>query len=130
MEWFIPHNVPSSKNSKEIVWNAKLGRRMLVSSGLVKKYTKATEWDYKLLGAEFKREIKKHGLEFPLKVEFTFIRDSRRQFDYINAAQIVQDLMVKHNWIPDDSMKYLKPVFGDYILNKKRPGVKIKILKS
>lgn len=127
MEWFIPYNVASSKNSKEIVWNAKLGRRMLVSSKLARAYEKTTEWYYKLYGAEFKRAIKKLELEYPLRVKFTFVRDTRRQFDYINAAQIVQDLMVKHEWFPDDSMKYLIPVFGEYSVDKANPGVKIEI---
>ena len=128
MEWFIPYNVASSKNSKQIIWNKQLGRRMVVSSSTTQRYIKNTRWHYKRFGSEFRELIEERSLEYPIRVSFTFIRDSKRQFDYINAAQVVQDLMVKNKWIPDDSMKYLIPVFEEYQINKDDPGVVIKLL--
>ena len=101
---------------------------MVVSSSLTQRYVKATEWHYKMFGAEFRKVVKKRELEYPLRVKFTFVRDTKRTFDYINAAQIVQDLMVKNEWLPDDNMNYLVPVFGDYRVDKKEPGVIIELL--
>ena len=54
---------------------------------------------------------------------------TKRKFDYINAAQIVQDLMVKHGWIDDDNCTEMKPYFGNYVHQKDNPGVFIKVLK-
>lgn len=105
---------------------------MIVSSSLTQRYIKATAWHYKMYGAEFRRVVKKRQLEYPLRVKFTFIRDTRRAFDYINAAQIVQDLMVKkgNEWLPDDNMNYLIPVFGEFKVDKKDPGVIIELLEQ
>ena len=60
---------------------------------------------------------------FPIKIHMIFIRDSRRDFDYINACQLPCDLMVKYNWIPDDSMKYITPVFEGYSVDKENTGI-------
>ena len=69
------------------------------------------------------------GKKKPYNIEFTFYRKTKRKFDYINAAQIVQDLMVKYGWIDDDNCTEMKPYFGNYVHQKDNPGVKIKILK-
>jgi hypothetical protein len=64
-----------------------------------------------------------------LFVEFKFTRDSKRLFDLINAAQIVQDLMVEYGWIEDDNYTQLIPVFHpEVIVNKKFCGVRIRVL--
>jgi hypothetical protein len=121
MEWFIPYNVPSSKNSKQFVRTPKGPR--LVHSKVTARYIKNTEDYYWALGFDFRKKMK--GRKPPYKVQFQFIRDTKRKFDYINAAQIVQDLMVKHNWIQDDNCDFLLPAFLPYIVDKDNCGVKI-----
>lgn len=122
MKWFIPGNVPSSKNSQQ--WTG----RYLVSSKTVMKYRKNTSGIYKKLAASFKKELVKYDL--PVIISFKFFRGSRHKFDYINPAQTVQDDMVKHGWIEDDNMTFLIPQFEPYEYNKEKPGVEIKILKN
>lgn len=122
--WFIPYNVPSSKNSKEFVRTPKGPR--LVHSKVAARYIKKTEEYYWVHGLSFKKAIK--GKKPPYKVAFEFRRDTKRKFDYINAAQIVQDLMVKHGWIEDDNCDFLLPVFLPYLVDKDNPGVKITLL--
>jgi hypothetical protein len=122
MKWFIPGNVPSSKNGKR--WTGKY----LISSKTVMKYRKDTTKVYKKLAASFKKELVKYDL--PVIISFKFIRGTRHKFDYINPAQTVQDDMVKHGWIEDDNMTYLIPHFEPYEYNKENPGVEIKILKN
>lgn len=118
---FIPGNVPSSKNSK--VWTG----RYLVNSKSVKKYLKFAEGHYLYQTTYFERLSS--GKEFPLHVEFKFVRDSKRLFDLINAAQIVQDLMVKYEYIPDDNYRYLIPHFDpEVVIDKKNCGVYITVL--
>lgn len=114
-KFYIKGNVPSSKNSK--VFTGKF----LVNSKTVQKYLKiyGEQWKDEEMIKKFKLDIK----EFPIKLHMFFIRDSKRKFDYINAAQLPCDLMVKYGWIPDDSMEYIIPIFDGYEINKDDSGL-------
>mgnify|MGYP003150045576 FL=1 len=122
MKWFIPGNVPSSKNGRR--WTGKY----FISSKTVMKYRKDTKDIYLKYAPQFQKELKKHKL--PVKIAFTFIRGTKHKFDYINPAQTVQDDMVTHDWIEDDNMVNIIPVFNPYKYNKENPGVIIEILKD
>ncbi len=120
-EWiFIPGNVPSSKNSKR--WTGK----MLIHSKTTMNYIKASKAFYIENKYYFHKMIE--GKEKPYKVSFTFIRGSRRKFDYVNPLQTVQDLMVKNKWIEDDNCDNIIPIFEPYQYDKENPGVIIKVL--
>jgi hypothetical protein len=121
-KWFIPGNVPSSKNGRR--WTGKY----FIASKSTMKYRKDTKSFFEKYAPEFKEELKKHTL--PVKVSFTFIRGSKHKFDYINPAQTTQDDMVTYNWIEDDNMENIIPVFEPYLYDKVNPGVEIKIIKS
>ena len=122
IRWWIPGNVPSSKNGRR--WTGKY----FIASKTVMKYRKDTNSYYDKFSKPFKKEFDKHKL--PVKVAFTFIRGTKHKFDYINPAQTVQDDMVKHGWIEDDNMNYIIPVFKEYKYDKKDPGVIIEIIKD
>jgi hypothetical protein len=139
---FIPGEVPSSKNSKEIgYFFLKAGtpakifverggkflpvRLNLMHSDTTKRYIKDHSVDYMSKKVEFLNMIK--GFSSPYRICFKFIRGSRRKFDYINAAQIVQDMMVEYGWITDDNCDELRPYFLEYEYDKKNPGVIISI---
>ena len=122
MKWFIPGNVPSSKNGRR--WTGKY----FISSKTVMKYRKDTKSFYQQYAPEFQKELKKHKL--PVKIAFTFIRGTKHKFDYINPAQTVQDDMVTHGWIEDDNMVNMIPVFKSYEYDKENPGVIIEIIKN
>ncbi len=118
---FVPGNVPSSKNSR--VWTGKFS----VVSKTVRKYLKTAEREFQQQAIFFK--ALSENKEFPLHVKFRFVRDSKRLFDLINAAQIVQDLMVKYEWIPDDNYRFLIPHFDpELVIDKKNCGVYITVL--
>ena len=121
-KWFIPGNVPSSKNGRR--WTGKY----FIASKATMNYRKATKDSYSSIGKIFKKEVAKY--EFPVKIGFTFHRGSRHKFDYLNPAQTVQDDMVKHGWIEDDNAEFLIPAFEQYIYDKENPGVWIEILKE
>jgi hypothetical protein len=122
MKWFIPGNVPSSKNGRR--WTGKY----FISSKATMKYRKETKEYYKKYKKEFLNALKE--CEFPVKISFKFIRGTKHKFDYINPAQTVQDDMVKHGWLPDDDCSLLIPVFEPYEYDKKNPGVEIKLIKN
>ena len=66
MKWFIPGNVPSSKNGRR--WTGKY----FIASKAVMNYRKNTKEYYQKYTSEFQEEIKKYIL--PIKIGFTFIR--------------------------------------------------------
>lgn len=119
MKWWIPGNVPSSKNSRQ--WTGKY----FIVSKTVTKYRNATKVDYIRIAPQFKHEIAKYT--FPLTITFKFIRGSRHKFDYLNPAQTVQDDMVKHEWIDDDNCEFIIPRFEQFEYDKDNPGVWIEI---
>jgi hypothetical protein len=125
---FIPGNVPSLKNGKQIVQIGKEGRRrpILVPSKTHKKYEEATAFFWKAKRGEFLEQAR--GLSVPLTVGFFFHRSSRRLFDYLNAIQTCEDLMVKYKWVEDDNASILLPVPIGYALNAKAPGVNIEVI--
>jgi hypothetical protein len=117
---FISGNVPSSKNSKQ--WTGKF----LVMSDTCKKYIKASEMEYRVNRNKFLKLLQ--GKERPYKIGFYFIRDSRRKFDYINAAQLPLDLMQKFGWLEDDDCHNVIPVFLGHEVDKARTGIEIEVL--
>jgi hypothetical protein len=119
-KWFIPGNVPSSKNGRR--WTGKY----FISSKTVMKYRKDTKCFYQQYASQFQKELQKHKL--PVQITFTFIRGTKHKFDYLNPAQTVQDDMVTHGWIEDDNMEFIIPVFKPYKYDKQNPGVEIEIL--
>lgn len=121
---YIPGDVPSSKNSK--VWTGK----HLVHSKAAGRYIANTKPIYsnKRILKAFAKAI--NSTSPPYKMSFTFIRGSRRKFDYVNMAQLPLDLMVKHEWIVDDNADYIIPKFKEYLYRKEHPGVIISIEKD
>ena len=122
---FIAGNTPSSKNSKQFV-TLKNGKKLLLNSKIVRKYIDISEMDWRFNKTEFFKMLK--GKEKPYKIELYFIRDSKRKFDYINAAQIVFDLMQHYGYIEDDDSQNIIPVFKGFEVDKARAGVKIEVL--
>lgn len=122
---FIAGNTPSSKNSKQFV-TLKNGKTLLINSKTVQKYIKESKTDWLINKNEFLKMLK--GKEKPYRVELYFIRDSRRKFDYINAAQIIFDLMQEYSYIEDDDSTNVIPIFKGFEVDKARTGVKIEVL--
>lgn len=122
---FITGNTPSSKNSKQFV-TLKSGKTLLINSKTVQKYIKESKVDWIKNKTEFLKMLK--DKEKPYKIELYFIRDSRRRFDYINAAQIIFDLMQEYGYIDDDDSTNIIPIFKGFEVDKVRAGVMIRVL--
>ena len=122
---FIAGNTPSSKNSKQFV-TLKTGKTLLINSKTVQKYLKESKADWLINKNEFLKMLK--GKEKPYKVKLFFIRDSKRRFDYINAAQIIFDLMQHYGYIEDDDSQNIIPVFKGFEVDKMNAGVEIEVL--
>jgi len=135
---FIPGNIPSLKNSKVlgrypsktvIRWLRLFGIQSYNSKTKTVKEFKRIPKEYSFL--EICKPIKSKT-NYPLLVEFHFIRGTKHKWDFHNACQIVFDLMVAYDIIPDDSVDYVLPFplkikdkFWDF--SKENPGVLIKV---
>ena len=137
MKIFIKENVPSLKNSKvktsRGIFPSKTVKKYLTNKG-IKSYSvsKKIVEDYKTKDNEFRKVVEplKNVIDRdkPCVVYFHFVRDSKRQFDFHNAVQIIADLLVAHDIIEDDSMTFFIPMPKKineqwYSIDKENPGV-------
>lgn len=140
LEVFIPFNTPSLKNSKVKTrkgifpsstvtkYLRKLGIQHFSSSKkTVKGYADKTRPN--IFKNCFKDWVKPEGQAV---IGFHFVRGTKHKFDFNNACQIVQDLMVAHDLIEDDNMDYLVPkpfkIKGKWFsYNKENPGVYVRL---
>lgn len=135
---FIPENVPSSKNSKV---NGKFFSKTVMNylkcfgiksfSGRRKEvafFKKPGIHQFPV--AELKKQFE--NVEYPVQVYFHFVRKTRNHFDFVNICQILLDLFVAFDIIPDDDLDHIIPVCWiidnkAYKTDKNNPGVYIKI---
>lgn len=158
---FIPGNVPSSKNSKEIklIYTGKSSccnavynkipqkggksmffctkckqicrpgqRNILAKSDIAMEYESTRMVFFQNAKSFFIEMSAKNKL--PLMIGFFFIRDSKRNFDFNNATQILFDMMVAQNCLIDDSMDYAVPIPLGYLTGKTMPGVFLTVIPS
>ena len=136
---FIPGKVYSSKNSKQIWFKKAIKSNwryrgsmvvpFITDSKPVKSYKKRKASTYSKEADRFRQMLK--GRVYPVYVEFIFVTPDRSDWDWNNLTQLVQDLMVAHGWIEDDSVKFMFPVpplppVSPYYINK-NAGVYIRI---
>lgn len=117
---FISGNTPSSKNGR--IWTGSYS----IGSKVTMEYYKNSKQQWIDNKDKFLSMLK--GKRKPYKIEFTFVRNSKRKFDYINPAQTVQDMMVKYGYLEDDNVTIMIPYFGKYSVDKEGAGVYIRVL--
>lgn len=128
LEWFIPYQMPSKKNSQQLFVNKATGRPGTTTSQRYKDYISVTKMYWQIFSREFRAVVERLELKYPLDIEFTFVRKTKQKFDYIGICQSAQDIMVDFGFIPDDNHSYIKPHFADAEVNKANPGTRIKII--
>jgi hypothetical protein len=115
---WVPENVPSSKNSKQITRSG-----FIVHSKLCQAYYKATKNIWVDNRARFHNLFRNE--EKPLYIGFYYVRKSKHKFDYNNVNQTLTDLMTKYGWLDDDNSDEITSVFLGYKYDKDKPGVYI-----
>lgn len=123
---FIPGEVPSKKNSQQILFNPQTKRHFISVNALVAKYERQSKIFYNQNREIFK--LQSQGKPYPLEVEFTYQRRTKQPFDFNNLSQMVQDMMVSCGWIEDDNFNFLIPATPKVVFNKELYGVWIKVL--
>lgn len=141
---FIPGDVPSLKNSKQIYWKTTseksksrvvsyMGKRrvspFITSSKLVKAYEKLSGPYYDLLRPKFLEIVK--DLPLPYKIEFVPAFSRNKNMDFNNFNHLITDMMKKHGWINDDDIHHILPFPKmeppHFIVDKNSPGVYIRV---
>ena len=114
----------STKNSKRIL---KAGDKIFIGKSAVSKAAdRVIEQQLMLHKQKWKSLCM--GKKYPLSVAFTLYRKTKRHFDWVNIVQGLLDCMVRCDWLPDDDMEHLTPVFESWAVDSKNPRVEIKIL--
>ena len=67
------------------------------------------------------------GKRYPVRIKFLIYRKTHRVFVYINIVQNLCDCLVKEGLLPDDSAKYLIPVFEQYRVDGANPRTELTI---
>jgi Holliday junction resolvase RusA-like endonuclease len=122
---FIPGNVPSSKNSRQLVRGDK---PKSIESKLCREYRKRNAGLFFDLRKQFLQMAE--GKHKPLRIEFLFARQTKQRFDHHNAVQLVLDMMTEYGWIEDDNADeaVAVPPVKPYFVSKDKPGVYITVL--
>lgn len=139
LEIFVPFNTPSLKNSKvktsKGIFMSKTTRKYLTALGVASYSSRDKEVkDYKTKPNLFKTAFTMWTKpDSQIEIGFHFVRGTKHNMDFGNMCQIVLDLMTAHDFIEDDSMKWIVPraykkndLFFSY--SKENPGVFIKII--
>ena len=96
-------NPRSKKNSQEIVFNRRTGKRMVIQN---KRYT------------EFEKECKQYmpifeePIRYPINLGCKFYVCDARKRDIANYIEAIQDILVKYKVIEDDNYSIIKSLDG------------------
>ena len=123
MKIIIPINPRSKKNSQEIVFNKRTGRRMVIQN---KKYT------------EFEKECKKYipilrepPINYPINLQCKFYVCDARKRDIANYIEAIQDILVKYRLLEDDNYKIISSLNGCSMeIDRENPRCEIYITKK
>jgi len=99
----INTNPRSKKNSQEIVFNKKTGKRMVIQN---KRYT------------EFEKECKQYmpvlnkPIDYPINLQCKFYVCDARKRDIANYLEAIQDILVKYKILEDDNYNIVSSLNG------------------
>ena len=94
LNFVVNVNPRSKKNSQEIVFNRKTGKRMVIQN---KRYT------------EFEKECKQYmpkldkPIDYPVNLSCKFYVCDARKRDIANYLEAIQDVLVKYKVLEDDN---------------------------
>ena len=122
MNFKIPLNPRTKKNSMQIFYNKRINRPFITQSKLYKEYeAEAEEYMPKL----------KTPIDYRFNIKAMFYRGSKHNCDLNNLQAALADIMVKYGVIKDDSWKYLVSWDGSRIcFDKENPRTEVFLTKS
>jgi hypothetical protein len=125
----ISQSAIPSKNAK-VIRMTRRGKRFVAKNNRALQSTDSIMWQ--LANANNKTEWVRMevaaGLPVPIRLQFKYFRPDRRRFDYLNAAAILCDCLVKQKYLPDDDAGTMIPVFVPFEVDARNPRVEITII--
>lgn len=116
----------SKKNSKRVFRSA--GKTIVLSSKAYEKSKPDFLWQLRdAKNKEIWNSFLTHT-KYPIPLNIKIYRKTKRQFDYNNIIQGLQDMMVEAGYLPDDNANYLIPHFEPYEVDPKNPRVLLSVL--
>ena len=103
LNFIVNVNPRSKKNSQEIVFNRKTGKRMVIQN---KRYT------------EFEKECKQYmpkldkPIDYPINLQCKFYVCDARKRDIANYLEAMQDVLVKYKVLEDDNYNIVSSLNG------------------
>ena len=109
----------SKKNSQQIFFNSKTGKRFIAPS---KKYTEYEQ------NAGWFLPRRKEPIDYPINVKCLFYMPTKRKCDLTNLLEAVDDVLVKYGIIADDNYTIIESHDGSRVLyDKENPRTEIYI---
>lgn len=122
MKIVIPINPRSKKNSQEIVFNRKTGKRMVIQN---KRYT-----DFEKECGKYMPNLRqpKPYITKPSNLSCKFYVCDARKRDIANYIEAIQDILVKYQIISDDNYNVIASLDGCSMeIDRENPRVEIEI---
>ena len=109
----------SKKNSQQILFNPKTGKRFIAPSEKYKEYEQNAGWFLPRC---------KEPIDYSINVKCLFYMPTKRKCDLTNLLEAVDDVLVKHGIIADDNYTIIESHDGSRVLyDKENPRTEIYI---
>lgn len=120
---FVIETIPrSKKNSQEIIFNKKTGRRMVIQNKRYTEFEKECKW--------FIPKLEK-PIDYPVNLSCCFYVNDARRRDIANYLEAIQDILVKYNVLEDDNYNIIASLDNCKMeIDREYPRVIIEITKK
>ena len=117
MNFTIPIEPRTKKNSQQICINQYTHRPFIVPSKTYKEFEKEALWF-----------IPKVGIDYPVNVKALFYMKTKRKVDLTNLLEALDDVLVKGGMLVDDNCTIIKSHDGSRVLyDKENPRIEVEI---
>ncbi len=118
MKITIPIEPRSKKNSQQVAFNHKTGRRFIVQSENYKKFEKECG----------KYLPKITPIDYPVNIKCLFYKGTKRKCDLTNLLEAIDDILIKYKVIEDDNYTIVQSHDGSRVFyDKDNPRIEIEI---
>lgn len=120
--------VTAKKNSKQIIFNRRTGRPMIISNKRAKKQEGDMAWEFFTQAKENDWPIEEDRTTSTFKVAIRVWNKDRRRRDLDNQATAILDALTNAQVIPDDSVDFLPYLSVEYKgIDKENPRAEVEI---
>ena len=117
MEFIIPIEPRTKKNSQQICINKYTGKPFISPSKKYKEFERAALW-----------YIERIGIDYPVNIKALFYMKTQRRVDLTNLLEALDDVLVKGGMLVDDNSQIIVSHDGSRVLyDKNNPRIEVYI---